>query len=82
MKYLLVLAIVGIAFYWWRHNRRAETEHAEKQARAKATPQASHRGSALMLRCRHCGVHLPETDAVRGQLGPYCGTEHRRLAEG
>ncbi|MDT7929778.1 hypothetical protein [Tepidimonas sp.] len=35
-----------------------------------------------MVRCRHCGVHLPASDAVRGALGPYCGDEHRRLAEG
>lgn len=84
MKYLLVLAVVGIAFYLWRQNRRAEAddEQAAQQARAQAAAQAARRGPAPMVRCRHCGVHLPESDAVRGQLGPYCGTEHRRLAEG
>ncbi len=87
MKYLLVLAVVGIAFYLWRQNRRAEADadhaqRAQQQARARQQAQAAQRGPATMVRCRHCGVHLPESDAVRGALGPYCGTEHRRLAEG
>ena len=90
MKYLLVLAVVGIAFYLWRQNRRAEADadqaaqaqRAAQQARAREQPQAAQRGPAPMVRCRHCGVHLPESDAVRGALGPYCGNEHRRLAEG
>ncbi len=87
MKYLLVLAVVGIAFYLWRQNRRAEADadhaqRAQQQARAREQAQAAQRGPTTMVRCRHCGVHLPESDAVRGALGPYCGTEHRRLAEG
>jgi uncharacterized protein len=81
MKYLLVLAVVGIAFYLWRHNRRAEHEADQAQARAQAAARQP-RVPVAMVRCRHCGVHLPEAESVRGHLGPYCGQEHRRLAEG
>lgn len=84
MKYLLVLAVVGIAFYWWRQNRQAEADaaQAERQARAQAAAKAAQGGPITMVRCRHCGVHVPQAEAVQGALGPYCGTEHRRLAEG
>ena len=36
---------------------------------------------AIMVACRQCGTHLPETEAVRGQQGTYCSTEHRAAAQ-
>ena len=81
IKYLLVIAVVLVAYYIWRHNRRLEAqaeaarEQARRQARRPAVPDA-------MVTCRHCGLHLPSADAVQGTLGYYCGPEHRRLAEG
>jgi uncharacterized protein len=35
-----------------------------------------------MVQCAHCGVHLPESEAVTGRLGLYCSTEHRQAHEG
>lgn len=83
MKYLLVLAVVLVAFYIWRSNRSAD-------ARDQADPSAQRRPPAptptnqpdAIVSCRHCGVHLPSREAVKGALGYYCGTEHQRLAEG
>jgi len=72
MKYLLVLAVLGVALYLWRQGRH----------RSVATPPPSPPPTPdTMVRCRHCGVHLPGRDAVRGALGDYCGHEHRSLAE-
>jgi uncharacterized protein len=34
--------------------------------------------TADMVRCRRCGVHLPQRDAVRGADGWYCSNEHRK----
>jgi len=79
-KWLLVLAVVVLGYVWWRHQRQAEA--AERAARPRPPAPPSAPAPAPMLRCRHCGVHLPATDAVRGALGPYCSHEHRRLAEG
>ena len=84
MKYLLVIAVVLVAFYIWRHNRRAEAqeraeaEQADRQRPSRRTPAVP----SAMVTCRHCGLHLPAPDAVKGSLGFYCGPEHRRLAEG
>lgn len=82
MKYLLVLAVLGVAFYLWRQGRPpARRDHAQPHATRHRPPGADTAPEA-MVRCRHCGVHLPDRDAVRGVLGNYCGHEHRQLAEG
>ncbi len=79
MKYLLVLAVVLVAFYIWRNNRAAEArEQAAPPPRAPAPPAAPD----AIVTCRHCGVHLPSREAVKGTLGYYCGPEHQRFAEG
>jgi uncharacterized protein len=34
-----------------------------------------------MVRCAHCGLHLPATDAISGRGGVYCSAAHRDAAE-
>ena len=80
IKWMLVLAVVVLGYVWWRHQRQAEG--AERAARQRPAAPPAPAPPAPMLRCRHCGVHLPANEAVRGTLGPYCSDEHRRLAEG
>lgn len=88
MKYVLLLLVLWAAYALWRHQRRQAMRDqrpppaapppnlgATQQAAPPADPQH-------MVRCQHCGIHLPQPDAVRGQLGWYCGTAHRQLAEG
>jgi uncharacterized protein len=77
LKYLLLLAIVVLAFYWWRHNRR--TGDAPPAAQPPSKPSSD---PDAMVVCQHCGVHLPSRESVRGSLGAYCNTDHRRLSEG
>jgi uncharacterized protein len=35
-------------------------------------------GVAKMVACAHCGVHIPESEAVREGDRYFCGEEHRR----
>jgi uncharacterized protein len=79
MKYLLVLAVVMVAFYIWRNNRLSDRAEAARKA-----PPPTGRPSVptVMVACQQCGTHLPENEAVRGQQGAYCSVEHRRLREG
>lgn len=79
MKYLLVLAVVMVAFYIWRNNRLTDRAEAARQA---PPPKPRTNVPTIMVACQQCGTHLPETEAVRGQQGTYCSTEHRRLREG
>lgn len=81
MKYLLVVAVVAVAFWLWRNNRQTAKVQQKKPASAKsdatniAAPQP-------MLRCAACGLHLPATDAVVGKRGSYCTSAHLSLREG
>jgi uncharacterized protein len=78
MKYLLVLAVVLVAFYIWRNNRvadRSDTAAPKGPARPSNVP-------AIMVACLECGTHLPDTEAVHGRVGAYCSIEHQRQHEG
>jgi uncharacterized protein len=74
MKYLLVLAVVLVAFWIWRNNRQVDPP--------RNTPARRDPGIPLpMIACSHCGTHLPEAEAVRGEAGSYCCREHLRQHE-
>lgn len=74
MKYLLVLAVVAVAYLMWRNARLAERQSGRKAPPAHA-PQE-------MVSCPVCSVHLPRSDAVAGADGRlYCSNEHRLIAE-
>lgn len=81
MKYLLVLLVIVVAFGIWRNKRRAEV--AERKATAPM-PTPTLQQPQNMVECAHCGLHLPQADAVthtttgRNSLH-YCSAEHRRL---
>jgi len=75
MKSLLILAIVVLAVWLWRSGRR-DVSGSNRSAPPSAPPDPQE-----MVRCAHCGVHLPRSDAVAGRLGLYCSAEHRQSAE-
>ena len=79
MKYLLVLAVVMVAFYVWRNNRINDRTDKPRQS---PPPSGNSRLPVVMVACHQCGTHLPQGDTVQGSLGPYCSAEHRRLKEG
>lgn len=77
MKYLMVFAVVLVAFWFWRQGRQVDDDKppsAPPPSKPLPPPTA-------MVACLQCGTHLPETEAVRGQQGAYCSEEHRRLRE-
>ena len=75
MKYLLVIAVLVIAWLVWRSGRPRDRDEA-------AAPPPAARPPALtqdMVRCPVCSLHLPAPDAVAGRSGRlYCSAEHRR----
>lgn len=76
MKYVLVVIVVFLVAWRWRSGRDASLAHKQQQkARAAATP-------TTMVACRHCGLHLPQGDAMTGRQGSYCSAAHRQAAEG
>jgi uncharacterized protein len=64
-RLLLLIAIVAAAFWLWRRiaaptRRRDDTDT----------------GPAPMVRCAHCGVHVPRTRALLQDDNWYCSQTH------
>ncbi|SFC02012.1 uncharacterized protein SAMN05216344_10794 [Polaromonas sp. OV174] len=79
MKYLLVMALVLVVAWLWRHNRQAEIKEAKPAAPA---PQPKGQGVTEIVACDLCQVHLPKSEALIGSHGIYCSDAHRRQAGG
>ncbi|MCB2016995.1 MAG: hypothetical protein KDF54_05730 [Hydrogenophaga sp.] len=77
MKYLLVLAVLLLAFWNWRNNRQDAQQSENSRAPRKGSPNTP----VVMIACAQCGTHLPEHEAVEGVRGRYCCQEHRRQHE-
>ena len=75
MKYLLVLVVIAIGV--WMLSKRLRGP-APKPPRPSAGPARAPQ-PAEMLRCAHCGLHLPAADALREGTLAYCDEAHRRL---
>lgn len=75
MKFLLLFFIFMVLLWQWRHARSPKVREA---ARKKAQAQGA---AVSMVACAHCGVHLPEGDAVQGAQGRYCSADHRLARE-
>lgn len=87
LKYLLVVAVVVAVLWLLAVQRRRERGRDDRRAQdrgADATPAPgpgrAERGAKTppeMVRCAHCGVHLPRPDALAAGALHYCSAEHR-----
>lgn len=75
MKFLLLIAVIGIALWLFKARGRSSGAPSTPKAKKPAAPTTT-----SMLACAHCGVHLPQADTVTDAAGrPFC-TEAHRLA--
>ena len=74
MKFMLILLAVALVAWQWRAARAAR--HLKETHKKSRKP-----GPVAMVLCEHCGVHIPENDAIAGQRGAYCSVTHRQNAE-
>ena len=70
MKYLIWLGIIGLL--WWFFWRKPETTAQAPAARDVESMEV----------CAHCGVYLPQSDALLADGRAYCNEQHRRAAGG
>lgn len=73
MKYLIWLVIILVAIWAFKRSRRPAQPPASKTSPSPAPSN--------MVSCAHCGLHLPQEEAVTGEKGLYCTTEHRSAAQ-
>ena len=80
---LFILFLIGL-FYVRRALRGGLGQGGRKPAGdapegAPAAPRAEVQDFEQMVPCAHCGLHVPESEGVRGAGGFFCSDEHRRL---
>lgn len=81
MKYVLVFVVLALAFWMWRKNRSpGAAPHDERVSGGTQMPR-SNAPPQLMVTCAHCGLHLPQAEAVTGQRAVYCSLAHRQKEE-
>lgn len=77
MKYILLFAVLLVAYLAWRSGRRSARADAPRPPAPAAPPQAGQQPQD-MVRCSTCAVHLPRSEALAGRDGRlYCSQEHR-----
>ncbi|RZJ09454.1 MAG: hypothetical protein EOP39_11395 [Rubrivivax sp.] len=74
MKYVLLLALLGLLFFILGMKRGRPREPESRSPQPPAQPKA-------MLRCAECGMHLPADEALPGQGGVFCSSSHRASFE-
>ena len=65
---LLILAVVAV---WWL------VRGLRRKGAAKDAPEAA---PEKMVNCSHCGLYLPQSEAIPEGDKFFCCAEHRRLA--
>jgi uncharacterized protein len=74
MGRILFFVVLGVglyvAFRIWRGNQQRST--------AAAPPKAAAAGE-VMVRCHHCGLNVPRSEALATGDHWYCSEDHRRL---
>jgi len=78
MGKLIVLLVVVFLIVWLarggRPGRPAPPSPTPPPAKPAATPDT-------IVACAHCGLHLPQADALPGRGGVFCGEAHRAAFE-
>lgn len=71
-KYLLLALLLIWLFYSPTLRGKRRTTTPGEQGKTKPAPRAEN-----MIECAHCGVHLPEGEALRDVQGQgYCSKAH------
>ena len=67
----IILLVLGLLLVYWilkRYRRGIERRNAPPPVKS----------SEDMVRCEHCGVHLPRSESITTQGQFYCTPEHQR----
>ena len=77
MKYLILLLVIAVVG-WLMIGRRRRPPDGGKPGPKRPAPKSAESTPQAMLACVHCGVHLPQAEAVQDAAGrPFCSEAHR-----
>ena len=75
-RILLLLGLLVLALFWAFGRRRDPSVRTRREEPGR--PSAPRAGTPSMVRCAHCGLHLPEAEAVQdGEARWFCSEDHR-----
>jgi uncharacterized protein len=78
MKFLLWLGLGFLLVTWLMRGKKAAPRSSPGYSRPAA--EASGNTAEAMVRCAHCGLHVPQSEAIMLSSGTgFCSDEHRRL---
>jgi uncharacterized protein len=78
MKYLLLLVVVAVAVWMLTARNRSSGRSDEATPPGRKKSAAAESKPTPMLACAHCGLHLPQSDALFDAGGkPFCSEAHR-----
>ncbi len=78
MGLIRLVVILVIVWLVYSMTRRWIASLEQKQAQKKQ--QQSSRIST-MVSCAHCGLHVPQDEALQAQGKYYCSDEHQKLSD-
>ncbi len=70
VRLVLVVAIIALVFWLLRSYRKNLEGGGKRQSAGEIES---------MVRCAHCGMHLPRGESISAEGEFYCSVEHRRL---
>lgn len=73
MRNLLIFFLILIGVWWVRRALQRTGRSARRDERRQKLDEPER-----VLACRHCGVHVPESEGVRNSDGFYCCEAHQR----
>lgn len=65
MSRLLMLIAIAVVVYLLLKSYR------------KNSPAQDRSGAEDMVRCAHCGIHIPKSESINADGNYFCGPEHR-----
>ena len=69
----MLLTLLAAVWLIKRSIARRRAPDVARRSAAKALPET-------LPACRHCGTHVPASEAVHGRLGVYCSQAHAQAA--
>lgn len=73
MSRLLFLVIIIVVVFWLLKSYRKQLPREDESV------EEVHGQAEDMVRCVHCGVHLPKRESVLAGGKHYCSEAHRRI---
>lgn len=76
---LWILVILAVMMVMRIVAARNSAKHAAHQPAPPPARQPGQDSVESMVRCEHCGIHLPRSEATLVNGKTWCGPEHARL---